>query len=581
MTVRESLHQHFPNFVYAIWKHLRLDRPTPNQLYAAEFLQFAPLRAILEAFRGLGKSWLTAAYVLWCLDNDAEEKFLVTSASKRRADAFTIFTKRLITEIAFLQYLMPDPRKDQRDSNVCFDVGPSQASQAPSVQSVGIFGQMTGSRATKIIGDDDEIPSNSATPDQREKLIDAITEYESIILPGGKILFLGTPQTEESIYDHLGNLGYTKFQIPSEHVAPEKRKDYVGLAPHLIKLVDDNPFLVGSSTEPTRFTDEDLLGRRARMGNSNYMLQFMLDTSLSDKERYPLRTKDFIVLQVNETAPVSVNWTNSPLYQMKGLRCVGFKGDGYYSPILAPDTPWAEFTGTIMAIDPSGRGSDELAYAIISELNGFLYLRKVGGFKEGYTDDTLDALAIAARDFKVTNIVIEDNFGDGMFTKLFYPRLIKIYRTGVEDIHHLTNKEKRVIDTIEPVLNQHRLVVCPSVIEDDLKIALHETEGSLNYSVIYQMTHIMKKAGCLAHEDRLEAVSIALAKYADLLRQDPELAEDRWRRESLERDIEHFLSDAVLKLHTQAMPPKAYGRDSVGLSGGRSQRTMHIPRRRT
>jgi hypothetical protein len=96
---------------------------------------------VIEAFRGIGKSWLTAAYVCWLLWKNPQHKILVVSASKDRADAFSIFVKRLIETIPELAHLKP--RGDQRNSNLAFDVGPATPDQSPSVKSVGITGQLT------------------------------------------------------------------------------------------------------------------------------------------------------------------------------------------------------------------------------------------------------------------------------------------------------------------------------------------------------------------------------------------------------------------------------------------------------
>src|SRR5690606_37752767 len=166
----------FRNFLFLVWEYLwkagaitaPKPDPTPIQYDIAHYLQHGPRRKIIQAFRGIGKSWITSAYVCWQLLRDPDYKFLVVSASKTRSDDFTTFTKRLIRDHPLLQHLQA--REGQRDSMVAFDVGPASPAHAPSVKSVGIFGQLTGSRATEIIADDVEVPNNSLTQDMREKL---------------------------------------------------------------------------------------------------------------------------------------------------------------------------------------------------------------------------------------------------------------------------------------------------------------------------------------------------------------------------------------------------------------------------
>ena len=188
-----QIREDFKTFLTLVWRELDLPRPTRAQLAIADYLQHGPKRLQISAFRGVGKSWITAAFVLWVLFNDPDKKIMVISASKERADNFSIFCQKLILDISWLNHLGPQDN-DQRWSRISFDVGPAKPHQAPSVKSVGITGQMTGSRAHLMIFDDVEVPANSATDMQREKLLQLVTEAESILTPdeGSRILFLGT-----------------------------------------------------------------------------------------------------------------------------------------------------------------------------------------------------------------------------------------------------------------------------------------------------------------------------------------------------------------------------------------------------
>ena len=180
--------------MFLIWKHLNLPEPTPIQYEIADFMQNGPKRGIIEGFRGVGKSWICSAFVVHQLFLDPSKNILVVSASKTRADDFSTFTLRLIHEVPFLAHLKPTDK--QRFSKISFDVGPAPASHAPSVKSLGITSQLTGSRADIIVGDDVEVPTNSATQTMREKLAEQVKEFDAILKPldDSKILFLGTPQ---------------------------------------------------------------------------------------------------------------------------------------------------------------------------------------------------------------------------------------------------------------------------------------------------------------------------------------------------------------------------------------------------
>ena len=144
----------FKNFMFLVWKHLNLPDPTPVQYDIADYIQSGVKRSIVEAFRGVGKSYITAAYVVHQLLLDPNKKFLVVSASKARADDFSTFTLRLIEEMPILKHLIPSDK--QRKSKVAFDVSSALASHAPSVKSLGITSNITGSRADLVIADDVE-----------------------------------------------------------------------------------------------------------------------------------------------------------------------------------------------------------------------------------------------------------------------------------------------------------------------------------------------------------------------------------------------------------------------------------------
>ena len=199
--------KNFKNFLYLAWKHLALPEPTEIQYDLADFLQEPNKRIVIEAFRGVGKSWITSAFVCHQLLLNPQRNILVVSASKNRADDFSTFTQRLISEMPLLKHLTP--RDDQRHSKISFDVAPARASHAPSVKSLGVTSQLTGSRADLIIADDVESANNSQTQLMRDRLGETVKEFDAIIKPDvGRIVFLGTPQTEMSLYNSMGERGY-------------------------------------------------------------------------------------------------------------------------------------------------------------------------------------------------------------------------------------------------------------------------------------------------------------------------------------------------------------------------------------
>ena len=512
-----ALQDDFRLFLQALWQQLDLPPPTRAQYAIADYLQNGPKRLQIQAFRGVGKSWITGAFVLWTLFNDCEKKIMIISASKERADNMSIFLQKLIIETPWLAHLRPKS-DDSRWSRISFDVACSPH-QAPSVKSVGITGQLTGSRADLMILDDIEVPGNSMTELMREKLLQLCTEAESILTPktDSRIMYLGTPQTTFTVYRKLAERNYRPFVWPAR--VPRKLSNYEGLiAPQLQEDID-----MGAEawdvTDPDRFSHEDLIEREASMGRSNFMLQFMLDTSLSDAEKFPLKMADLVVTSVNpKSAPDSVIWCSDPQNVIKDLPTVGLPGDYFYSPMQLQGE-WGPYQETICSVDPSGRGADETTAAYISQRNGYLYLHEMRAYRDGYSDNTLLDILRGCKKLGVTKLVVETNFGDGLVAELFKKHIIQTQQAiDVEEVRANVRKEDRIIDALEPILNQHRLIVNRSVVEWDYKSNQDEApEKRLLYMLFYQMSRMCREKGAVRHDDRLDALAQGVQYFTDAM----------------------------------------------------------------
>ena len=538
----------FRKFLFVCWQHLNLPDPTPVQYDIAKHIQNGEKRIIVEAFRGVGKSWITSAYVVWLLYMNPQLNILVVSASKTRADDFTTFTLRLINEMPILQHLIP--HSDQRQSKISFDVGPANASHAPSVKSVGVTGQLAGSRADVLIADDIEVPNNSATQGMRDKLSEAVKEFDAILKPNGRIIYLGTPQNQESLYNKLPDRGY-KVRIWPARYPNEDQLVSLGdkLAPKVRRELDDDPELVGKSTDPARFNDYDLAEREASYGRSGFALQFMLDTRLSDAERYPLKVSDLVVMDIpTQEAPEKVVWASGEQYVVQELPNVAFNGDHYHKPMFISDQ-FVEYSGSVMSIDPSGRGKDETGYAVVKMLNGYLYVRRCGGVAGGYSEEALQKLSMIAKEEQVNEIIVESNFGDGMFNQLITPVLSKIHPVTLSEVRHNTQKEKRIIDVLEPVMNQHKLVIDKKVIKQDYESTQHlPPEQSLRYQLMYQLTRVTAERGALSNDDRLDSLAMAVQYWVDAMAQDADRQINSRREEMLMDEVNKVRRSAEMGL---------------------------------
>jgi Holliday junction resolvasome RuvABC endonuclease subunit len=200
----------------------------------------------------------------------------------------------------------------------------------------------------------------------------------------------------------------------------------------------------------------------------------------------------------------------------------------------------SEYTGSVMSIDPSGRGKDETGYACVKALAGNLFLTEAGGITGGYEMETLEALAYAAKRNQVKYIIIEANFGDGMFTQLLKPVLARIYPCTVEEVKHSTQKEARIIDTLEPVMSTHRLIVDQRVIQKDF-----DTAKDIKYSLFYQLTRLTRDRGALVHDDRLDALAIAVAYWTESMARDNNKAAHDIQSAALDKELKKFMGGVL------------------------------------
>ena len=529
----EPLPEPLNEFVYFLAYCIRelglADGPTKQQCSVAQWMQYGPDRQLTVAFRGLGKSILASLYACWRLRMDPDEKILVVSATSIKATDFTSYMLRCMSEIDILNCLIPGP--NNRFSSVAFDVAPANVEQSPSVRALGVTAQVTGQRCTCAILDDIETLSNTITQLKQERVAHAVTEMESIIKPNEgqllprKILYLGTPHTETSIYLRLvRERGYKSRYWPALY--PEELDPYEGnLDPQIQTEVLEAPALAGEPTDPERFSHEDILVRQASMTKASFELQFMLNTRLATLDRFPIRLGDLMVTDLDGTAlPETVVWSNQPDQRLQDLVCVGMGADRFYhKPIFI--NGWVTKTETwrcVLAIDPAGRGADELAWAVLAELNGNMFLLESGGSTLGYADEVLQHLAKVAKKWDVNYVIAEANMGDGMFTALLKPHLMREHPVTVEEVKHNIRKEMRLCDTLGPVIQQHRLVVNTRVVKNDYRLTDEDPENGYSRSLFFQMSRLTAEKGCLSHDDRADALAIAVAFFVEAAAQDQE-----------------------------------------------------------
>ena len=548
-----------PQFTTLLMRELSMaEYPTPVQMQILDYLENGPKRRVIAAFRGCGKSTLSAMYILWRLAKNPEEKVLIISASLSRAEAMSAWLLKTLSDVPWLKHMLPDSH-DGRYSRIAFDVGTCKyIEQSPSVRAAGVSGQVTGSRASLILVDDCETTATALTQTQREKLRNVLNEMEVILKPGAEseIVYLGTPHSAtDSIYFALHReLSYDLRLWPSR--VPGDLTPYKGcLAPMILKRYEQGG-QVGRPTD-TRFSEDELLQRELSMSNMQNKLQMMLDATLSDIERYPLRCANIMVIDIDRYLPEVMVYEKHKSFALDDLPCAGMAHDPtFYRPREQQGTIGVDEVPTVMALDPSGGGADEFAWAVVKAWGGNYYLTECGGHLGGVSDDFWKKLALIAKEHHVNEIAVESNFGGlAIYQQVLMPYLRNIgAECRVEAIRSNQRKELRIIDTLAPVMQTHRFAVARSVIEKDVELVKNaKDDRDASYSLIHQLTRLTHDRGSLLHDDKCDVVAMAVAWFQEQAALDQkQRARDR-SKELLLASVEDSNGWALMNVQRQAM----------------------------
>ena len=522
MNIPKEMIDDFRNHLWACFKYLGLGDPTAAQYAMADALQTGAVDMQLQAGRGFGKSVITACLASWFLLKDPNTTIMVVSATGNKATEFISMTRKILDLVPYCGHLAPGDHTT--DNAFAFDVEcRTKIGQDKSCYARGISSQITGSHADYVIGDDIEIEGNCETANAREKLLNKVSEFEQIRNVGGRVIFLGTPQIKDSIYNQLAS-GYPVTKFPA--VMPNK--DVLSEMENVNEWVIQAGFEEGDPTQPERFPKDVLLERMAKIGPKLFALHYKLDTTLADFEKFPLRLADLIVLDVNpEMCPEKIVWASST--PMKGMPSFGLSGDLVYEPMWISDK-FVPFTQTIVTVDPSGRGSDETGVCVASFSNGYVYIHELIGYPGGYEKGILKKICRLAMEYNAKLIRVESNFGDAMFCQLLIPILKQMSSNiGIEDFRVSGRKETRMLSILEPAMSQHRLVFNKRAISQEANQK--------------QITRLFDAKGALAHDDRIDVLASSVAFWEDSLSLDIDSIIHKHQEKDRQEVINSWLND--------------------------------------
>ena len=512
--LREEMTNDFRVFLWFVWKEAYGYTPHWIQMEFAALMQLGVgSNQILMAMRKFGKTMLDGTFIIWLLYRDPHFTVLVMSANLPRAQTITSTALAVLNACPFLEHMRPGTK--DLSGSMAFEVGnKTKVVQDPSCASASITGGNTGKHADLILCDDIEIPKNSDSQPKRQKVLDGIDEFTYILNEGGMELVIGTPQTQDSVYYKMVKGGsYTMHRVPAEYPDVGDENQMKHLAGFMLDKLRSGLGVTGEPTYPERFPAEHLAKERAKSPTS-YALQMLLDPSSSDELKYPLKIRDLMVMDLNPNqGPQRLMW--NMVNPANDIESVGMGKDGWFYPGFVDYQSMIDYDRCVMGIDPAGNGPDEVGWAVVKNIHSNLFVTAAGGIDGGHDEATLKKLCKLMIENNVKEVVVEKNFADGMYGKSLARVMGEMgLRIPIVDYTAKGQKELRILNTLEPLFGSHRVCFNTKVARDEILMG--------------QITQLTKDRNSLLHDDRVDALAIALSQFLEYILVDTDkLIEDQ------------------------------------------------------
>lgn len=564
--VLQEHYRHFEDFLEDVMAELGFVA-TDIQKEIGAWMEHGPTYLMVQAQRGQAKTTVAAAFAVWCLIHSPAHRVLILSAAGTQANEISTLIVRLILSMDVLECMRPDRQAGDRESTEAFDVHHSLKGldKSPSVACIGIDGNLQGKRADLLIADDIESGKNSATAQQRAKIAHITKDFTSICSTG-RIIWLGTPQTMESIYNALPARGVAIRIWPGRYPTPKQREFYgTNLAPSIVRALAADPSLAtgggllgdqGKPIDPVILDEDTLRTKELDQGEAYFQLQHMLNTTLSDAMRFPLKPDKLVVIP----SPGG----RYPLAVTRGLLDTHLRdfvsADHAFRMRVPGDVSQdtAALQSSWAYIDPAagGANADETAWAIGGFLNGNVYVQSVGGIPGGYDLEKLEVLAKHIARFKPTGVTIEKNMGYGAFAAVFLPILRQYMQCQIEEDLVTGQKEARIIATLAPVMGRGSLIFEEDVVaEDEQWCRRYDAAQRPHYSLFYQLAKMTSARGALPHDDRADALEGLVRHYTEALAKDQNKEIEALRR----REHEKAMRDPLQHQRFKKSPVNKFG----------------------
>lgn len=566
LTVLQDAYPTFEPFLVDVMENVLGFQCTDQQIDIGGYLEDGPQYRMIQAQRGEAKTTITAIYAVWRIIHAPSSRVLIVSAGEDMAVEIGNWVIQILNAMPELECLRADRSNGDRASVEAYDIhytlkGPEKS---PSLRSMGITANLQGKRADILVADDIESKKNSKTALTRAELIELSRDFSSICSQGD-IIYLGTPQSTDSVYNTLPARGFDIRIYPGRYPTVQEEKNYGPyLAPIIRAAMEADPSIrtgygalgdSGAPTDPIMMNEDTLVRKEIDQGKPYFQLQHMLNTTLADEAKFPLKASNIRWLSWDTTtkqAPMSLNFSKTVLASMAHIPGI-FINDPLYRVLDAKE--YGEVTGLHMHVDPAGGGDnrDEVSYAVTGAIGGRVLVYDVDGRVGGLDEDTYAWLTdVVIKNPNIISITVEENYGNGAMRKAWEPLLRKAMteakqssrKLGIEDIWEQGQKELRIIDVLEPLIGAGKLIANEELITKDIaSVQKYPAAQRKTYSWLYQLARISKDKGALIHDDRLDALAAACRVWIEHVALDSEKAVARAKQAAYDTMMKNPFGD--------------------------------------
>ena len=412
-------------------------------------------RKILQAFRHIGKSYILCCYVAWKLLTDPNYTCIIVSAKKNLAMRNSMMIRSIIESNPLTQHLKSDLYSWQASQ---FTVERDSIQLNPSVTCTSLISSFTGMHSDEIIGDDIEVSTNVQTLDARNMIKDRTMEFGKI---SKRILLVGTPHHEDTIYRHCKSVGYDK-----ELKLPVYNKDSE---------------LAWKDHPDGMFTWDWLERQKRESTEGDFKSQFLL---------VPAKTYEALI-DIDKIGVYDKEFTYQHLPQPMG---------GYIPIVRIGER---QIQRMVCAWDPATglRGRDASVLAITArDTEGVVYVHdtiELSGAVNKEFDQQCDEIITACDKYKIGHIYLEENFSVTLKTELKRKVLERKKKIVVMSEFRNSNKLNFMAQTLEPIIKVG-------------KLRIHQRVKDAGHFLAQLEEFPYQK-----HDDFIDAASMAISKLPE------------------------------------------------------------------